>query len=169
MSTFSSTTVRNPTASISTGQPGESTANTVQKVSELSGRILLSVLFLLSGLGKVGAYAGTSAYMSSLGVPGALLPLVIATEVLGALAIIVGWKTRITAFLLAGYSLLTAIIFHSSFGDQIQMIMFFKNVSIAGGFLLLVANGSGPLSIDHRRDGARHGRSIARASPASPA
>ena len=150
MSTFSSTTVRNPTASISTGQPGESTANAVQKVSELGGRVLLSVLFLLSGLGKVGAYAGTSAYMSSLGVPGALLPLVIATEVLGALATIVGWKTRVTAFLLAGYSLLTAVIFHSNFGDQIQMIMFFKNLSIAGGFLLLMANGAGPLSIDRR-------------------
>jgi putative oxidoreductase len=150
MSTFSSTTVRNPTASISTDQPRESTANAVQKVSELGGRLLLSVLFLLSGLGKVGAYAGTSAYMSSLGVPGALLPLVIATEVLGALAIIVGWKTRVTAFLLAGYSLLTAVIFHSNFGDQIQMIMFFKNVSIAGAFLLLMANGAGTLSIDRR-------------------
>jgi putative oxidoreductase len=150
MSTFSPTTAGNPTAPVSTDQPGESTANAVQKVSELGGRILLSVLFLLSGLGKVGAYAGTSAYMSSLGVPGALLPLVIATEVLGALAIIVGWKTRVTAFLLAGYSLLTAVIFHSNFGDQIQMIMFFKNVSIAGGFLLLMANGAGPLSIDRR-------------------
>jgi len=139
-------------ASNSTNQPAESTANTVQKVSELGGRILLAVLFLLSGLGKVGAYAGTSAYMSSLGVPGALLPVVIATEVLGALAIIVGWKTRVIASLLAGFSLLTAVIFHSNFGDQIQMIMFFKNVSIAGGFLLLVAHGSGPLSIDRRHD-----------------
>jgi putative oxidoreductase len=119
-------------------------------VAELGGRILLSVLFLLSGLGKIGAYSGTAAYMSSVGVPGALLPAVIAAEVLGALAIMVGWKTRVTAFLLAGYSLLTAVVFHSNFGDQIQMIMFFKNVSIAGGLLLLVANGSGPLSIDRR-------------------
>jgi putative oxidoreductase len=150
MSTFSSTTVPNPTAPISTDQPGESTANTVQKVSELGGRILLSVLFLLSGLGKIGAYAGTAAYMSSLGVPGALLPVVIATEVLGALAIIVGWKTRVTAFLLAGFSLLSAVIFHNNFGDQIQMFMFLKNVSIAGGYLLLVANGAGALSIDRR-------------------
>ncbi len=150
MSTFSSTTAGNPAASISVDQSTGSTANTAQKVSELGGRILLSVLFLLSGLGKVGAYAGTSAYMASLGVPGALLPLVIATEVFGALAIILGWKTRVTAFLLAGYSLLTAVIFHSNFGDQIQMIMFLKNVSIAGGFLLLMANGSGPLSIDRR-------------------
>ncbi len=124
--------------------------NTVQKVSELAGRSLLAILFLLSGLGKIGAYAGTAGYMSSLGVPGALLPVVIATEVLGALAIIVGWKTRVIALLLAGFSLLTAVIFHNNFGDQIQMIMFLKNVSIAGGFLLLVANGAGPLSLDRR-------------------
>jgi putative oxidoreductase len=150
MSTFSPTTARNPTAHISTNQPRESTVNAVQNVSELAGRILLAVLFLLSGLGKIGAYAGTSAYMSSLGVPAALLPVVIAAEVLGALAIIVGWKTRVTAVLLAGFSLLTALIFHRNFGDQIQMIMFLKNVSIAGGFLLLVAHGSGPLSIDRR-------------------
>jgi putative oxidoreductase len=150
MNTFSPTTVRNPTASISTDQPRESTVNTVQKLSELGGRILLSMLFLLSGLGKIGAYAGTAAYMSSVGVPGALLPAVIATEVLGALAIIVGWKTRVIAFLLAGFSLLTAVVFHNNFGDQIQMIMFLKNVSIAGGYLLLVANGPGPLSIDRR-------------------
>ena len=82
--------------------------------------------------------------------PGALLPVVIATEVLGALVIIVGWKTRVTALLLAGFSLLTAVIFHDNFGDQIQTIMFLKNVSIAGGFLLLVANGSSALSIDRR-------------------
>jgi putative oxidoreductase len=124
--------------------------NGVETVSEFAGRSLLAVLFLLSGLGKIGAYAGTAGYMSSLGVPGALLPLVIATEVLGALAIIVGWKTRVIAFLLAGFSLLTAVIFHNNFGDQIQTIMFLKNVSIAGGYLLLVANGAGPLSIDRR-------------------
>jgi putative oxidoreductase len=124
--------------------------NTVQKVSELAGRSLLSVLFLLSGVGKIGAYAGTAAYMSSVGVPAALLPAVIATEVLGALAIILGWQTRIIAFLLAGFSLLSALIFHSNFADQIQTIMFLKNVAIAGGFLLLVANGAGPLSLDRR-------------------
>jgi putative oxidoreductase len=124
--------------------------NTVKNVSELVGRSFLVVLFLLSGLGKIGAYAGTVTYMSSLGVPGALLPVVIATEVLGALAIIVGWKTRVIASLLAGFSLLAAAIFHNNFGDPIQMIMFLKNVSIAGGFLLLVANGAGPLSIDRR-------------------
>jgi putative oxidoreductase len=121
---------------------------TLASATELAGRILLASLFLLSGFGKLGAYSATAAYMSSVGVPGALLPAVIATEALGALAISFGWKTRVVAFLLAGFSLLTALTFHRNFADQIQMIMFLKNVSITGGFLLLVANGAGPLSID---------------------
>ena len=123
---------------------------TVEAIAEITGRVLLATLFLLSALGKIGAYSESAAYMSSFGVPGALLPVVVATELLGAVAIILGWKTRIAAFLLAGFSLLAAIIFHSNFGDQVQMIMFLKNVAIAGGLLLLVANGAGPLSIDRR-------------------
>jgi putative oxidoreductase len=115
---------------------------------ELAGRVLLAAIFLLSGLGKLGAYSVTTVYMSSAGVPGALLPAVIATEVLGALGIMLGWKTRTVAVLLAGFSLLTAITFHRNFADQEQMINFLKDVSIAGGFLLLVAKGAGRLSID---------------------
>ena len=152
MDTSSLYKVRNSTSPVSVGQ----TKEPVQKVADLAGRFLLAVLFLLSGLGKIGAYAGTVAYMASVGVPGALLPFVIATEVLGALAIIIGWKTRITAFLLAGFALLTALLFHNRLGDQIQIIMFLKNLSIAGGFLLLVANGAGPLSVDRRL--AKQGR-----------
>jgi len=125
-------------------------ANTLPNFAELGGRVLLSSLFLISGIGKIGGYAGIAAYMTSVGVPAALLPLVIATEVLGAIAIILGWKTRIVAFLLAGFSVLSALIFHNDFADQIQMVMFLKNLSIAGGFLLLVANGAGPLSLDRR-------------------
>ena len=67
-----------------------------------------------------------------------------------ALAIILGWQTRVTALLLAGYSLVTALVFHANFANQIEMIMFLKNVSIAGGFLLLMANGAGSLSLDRR-------------------
>ena len=122
----------------------------LENVSELGGRFLLALLFLLSGLGKLGAYGATAAYMASVGVPGWLLPAVIATEVLGGLAILLGWKTRAAAALLAGFSLLTAVTFHNNLADQIQLIMFFKNVAIAGGFLLLVSHGAGPLSIDHR-------------------
>jgi putative oxidoreductase len=122
----------------------------LENLIELAGRVLLAAIFLLSGVGKLGAYSATAAYMSSAGVPGALLPAVIATEVLGALGIMLGWKTRIVAVLLAGFSLLSAIFFHRNFADQEQMINFLKDVSIAGGFLLLVANGAGSLSIDRR-------------------
>jgi putative oxidoreductase len=128
----------------------ESTGATLVNLTGLAGRILLAVMFLLSGLGKLGAYSATAAYMSSAGVPGALLPLVIITELGGGLAIVAGWKTRTVALLLAGFCLLTAITFHRNFADQNQMIHFLKNVSIAGGFLLLAANGPGPLSIDGR-------------------
>ncbi len=137
-------------ASTSIAEPASVNSSACFKGTELAGRILLAALFLLSGLGKIGSYSATAAYMSSVGVPAALLPLVIATEVGGAISIIVGWKTRITAFLLAGFTALTALTFHTNFADQIQMIMFLKNVSIAGAFLLLVANGAGPLSLDRR-------------------
>jgi len=125
------------------------------KYFELGGRILLASLFLLSGLTKLTSYGATAAYMTATGVSAALLPIVIATEVLGSLAVIVGWHTRIAAFLLAGFTLIAASLFHNHFGDQIQTIMFLKDVSIAGAFLMLVAIGSGPLSLDSRRTGPR--------------
>jgi putative oxidoreductase len=144
------------TSSVAAGQPPSASASTTRRhgaltnLTEASGRVLLALLFLLAGVGKLGAYNATAAYMSSVGVPGRLLPAVIATELLGSLAIILGWKTRAVALLLAGFSVITALIFHRNFADQIQMIMFLKNISIAGGFLLLVANGAGPLSLDRR-------------------
>jgi putative oxidoreductase len=90
--------------------------------------------------------------MAAMGVPGALLPLVIAFEIGAALAIIVGFKTRIVALALAGFSIATAVAFHGNLGDQTQFIMFMKNVAIAGGFLFLVANGSGALALDNRQN-----------------
>lgn len=122
----------------------------LKSFTEIAGRVLLVTLFLLAGAGKLSAYSATAAYMSSAGVPGALLPAVIATELGGALAIILGWRTRVVAALLAGFSILTALIFHNHFADQAQMINFLKNLSIAGGLLLLVVNGAGPLSLDRR-------------------
>jgi putative oxidoreductase len=123
----------------------------IQILAAPAGRVLLALLFLLAGLQKVGAYEGTVAYMSSQGVPGFMLPIVIALEVLGSLAIIVGWHTRLVAFLLAGFSLVSAVLFHFKPDDAMQMTMLLKNVSIAGGFLLLVANGAGAYSVDNRR------------------
>ena len=114
------------------------------------GRVFIAAIFLLSGVTKISAYAGTQAYMDAMGVPGAMLPLVIVFEVLGALAIIVGYQTRLAAFALAGFSVLTALLFHFNFADQAQSTSFMKNIAIAGGFLLLVAHGAGAYSIDKR-------------------
>lgn len=117
--------------------------------ADLLGRILLSVLFLSAGLSKLGAgYEGTAQYMSAMGISPGLLPLVIATEILGAIAIIVGFQTRITAFLLAGFSILSAVFFHLDFADQMQSILFMKNIAIAGGFLALMSHGAKRFSID---------------------
>ena len=127
----------------------------LSKPMELIGRILLAVLFLIAGLGKIDGYANTLAYMHSQGVPGALLPLVILTEIGGAALIVAGLWTRWAALGLAGFTLLAAILFHAHLSDQIQQIMFLKNLSIAGGFLLLAANGAGPWSLDARRGVAR--------------
>jgi len=125
--------------------------STLRNGTELGGRVLLATLFLLSGLGKLTAYVATQGYMASAGVPGALLPLVIGLELLGSLAIIAGWHTRTVALLLAGFSIVSAALFHNNFADQVQMIMFLKNLSIAGAFLLLAVNGAGPISVDARR------------------
>src|SRR4051812_20959235 len=97
--------------------------NTLEKTAELAGRTLLASMFLVAGLGKITGLAGTQAYMQSMGVPGALLPLVIALEVLGAIAIIVGYRTRLVALVLAGFTLVAAVIFHGG-ADQMQQIMF---------------------------------------------
>ena len=123
----------------------------IQTLSAPLGRLLLSLIFVVSGVGKIGAYAGTQAYMDSMGVPGVLLPLVIVLEVLGGLAIILGWQARVVAFLLAGFCLLSAVIFHGNIGDQGQQIQFLKNLGLAGGFLLIVAHGAGAWSLDNRR------------------
>jgi putative oxidoreductase len=127
--------------------------NTQQNLADLLGRILIAAIFLLAGLNKIGGYAGTQGYMESMGVPGGLLPLVIAVEVLGAVAIIAGWHTRLFAFLLAGFSIVSALIFHRALGDPMQFILFMKNLAMAGGFLFLVARGPGDWSLD-----ARNGR-----------
>ena len=124
---------------------------TPQNLAVVLGRVLIAAIFLIAGLGKITGYAATQGYMASMGVPGALLPLVIALEVGGALAIIVGWRTRLVAFLLAGFSVVSALIFHSTLGDQTQFILFMKNLAMAGGFLFLVAHGAGDWSLDARR------------------
>ncbi|MFZ5842882.1 MAG: DoxX family protein [Pseudomonadota bacterium] len=119
----------------------------------LASRILLAFIFIMAGFGKLGAeaYVGTQGYMQAMGVPGALLPLVILTELGGGLLLLVGFQARLAAFLLAGFSLISAVIFHYQPADQMQMIMFMKNLAIAGGLLLITQYGAGTFAIDKRK------------------
>jgi putative oxidoreductase len=129
---------------------GESTMNAARPYLNLLGRISIGSIFLFAGISKTSGYAATAGYMEAMGVPAVLLPLVIALELGGGAAIILGWKTRIAAFLLAGFSVLSALLFHFDLADQTQFVMFWKNIAIAGGFLFLIANGAGALALDNR-------------------
>ena len=124
--------------------------NTLQNFAAPTGRFFLAIMFFMSGLTKITQYAGTQGYMEAMGVPGFLLPLVILTEAVGGLAIILGWKTKYVAFALAGFSVLSAILFHADFSNQAEMTNFMKNIAIAGGFLTLFVHGAGAYSLDNR-------------------
>jgi len=126
----------------------------MNKISQLAARVLLGHIFLLAGINKISGYAASQGYMESVGVPGMLLPAVIALEIAGGLAIILGCQARIAALALAGFTALAAVIFHSNFADQMQMILFMKNLAITGGLLLVVTHGAGAFSIDNRKSTA---------------
>jgi putative oxidoreductase len=119
-------------------------------VISLFGRAALAMIFVMAGFGKITGYSGTVGYMESVGLPGMLLPLVIALELGGGLALIAGFLTKPIAAALALFSVVSAFIFHANFGDQMQSIMFMKNIGLAGGLLLLVANGPGEISVDSK-------------------
>lgn len=131
----------------------DSTQNGVNLVA----RVLLAHIFLLAGINKITGYAGTQSYMESMGVPGALLPIVILLEVGGATALIAGFQTRLVAGALALFCVSTAVLFHTNFADQTQMIMFMKNLTMAGGLLMVVGYGAGALSVDAKL-GERRGQ-----------
>lgn len=114
----------------------------------LAARILMPILFIVSGFGKIGGYAGTQQYMEAVGVPGFLLPLTILLEFGGGLAILFGFLTRTVALVTVIFVLLTAFIFHSDFSQAGNQINFMKNLSISGGYLLLTVLGAGYFSID---------------------
>lgn len=119
-----------------------------QKIHIL-GRVLLSLIFIMAAIGKIKDPAGTMGYMQSMGVPTFLMWPTVALELLGGLAIILGYKTRLAAFALAVFSIVAASIFHRNFADQMQMIMFVKDFSIAGGLLLLASSGATACSMDN--------------------
>ena len=122
--------------------------NKLENIALLAARILMPILFISAGWGKVTGYAGTQQYMEAMGVPGALLPLTILLELGGGLAVLFGLLTRTTALFTAGFTILTTFLFHSNFADGVNQLMFMKNLTIAGGFLLLAITGPGAYSID---------------------
>jgi len=121
----------------------------------LIGRVLLGQLFLMAGINKIGAFAGTQAYMESMGVSGSLLIPVIALETGAGLAVILGWQMRWSALALAVFTIASAFMFHADFSNQMQSIMFMKNISIAGGLLFMSAVGAGAWSLDNKLYGHR--------------
>lgn len=124
----------------------------MEKVTQLLARLMMGQIFLIAGLQKIGGYEGTQGYMESAGVPGMLLPLVILVEAGGGLALIIGWQTKLVAMVLALFTLAAAVLFHNNFADQMQMIMFMKNIAISGGLMLLAVYGAGGYSVDSHRN-----------------
>ncbi|SOZ39164.1 putative DoxX, exported protein [Cupriavidus neocaledonicus] len=126
-----------------------------------AGRTLIAAIFFISGIGKILAPGATMAYIGSLGLPAPALGLIgaLTLELAGAALLVVGYKTRLVALLLAAYAVATALIFHHALADQNQMFHFLKNLAMAGGLLQVVAFGAGAFSLDNRR--APAGRAVA--------
>ena len=134
------------------------TSTTAQNALNLAGRVLLAALFLPAGISKLTGFEGTVGYIASVGLPlpvvGAVLALVV--EIVGSVALIAGFGTRIAALVLALFTLVASFFFHAFWAvpaDQAFMVqlLFFKNVAVVGGLLALAANGAGGWSLDARR------------------
>jgi putative oxidoreductase len=134
--------------------------NTLQNPLSLVGRLLLALLFLPAGISKIGGFAGTAGYIASKGLPmpelGAVIAIVV--EVLGGLALIAGFGTRVAALVLAVFTLVATVFFHAYWAvpaemQMVQQLMFFKNIAVVGGLLVLAAFGAGGWSLDAKRQG----------------
>ncbi|MBX3581574.1 MAG: DoxX family protein [Rhizobiaceae bacterium] len=138
---------------MSTSATVAQTTSSSNSLAILVGRVLLSIMFIVAGYGKLTAIAGTAGWFGSLGLPA---PTVVAVlvgllELVGGLAILVGYQTRIAALVLAAFTIGATLIAHTNLADQVQQLFFMKNLAITGGFLALVASGAGALSVDARR------------------
>ena len=144
------------------------TSNSNSGVVPFVGRILVAAIFILSGLGKIGAPAATQGYIAAMGLPAPLLAYIgaIAVELGGGLLLLAGSRTKAVAAALAAFSIVTAFIFHHALADQNQMIHFLKNFAMAGGLLQFVAYGAGRISLDSRVAAVARGTAIDRAHAA---
>ena len=118
-------------------------------ILEFFGRLLLSALFLIEGVGKITVQEDVIMYMEDYGVPGILFLPATVLEILFPLLLIVGYRTKWAAAVMALFTFAVAIIFHTDFSDGMQMVMFLKDIAIAGGFMIIVAHGPGKISLDH--------------------
>ena len=119
-------------------------------IVEILGRILLSAIFLINGIGKIFNYEGTIQYMENFDVPGYLIIPAIIVEILFPILLIVGYYTKFSALVLSLFTLALAVIFHTEFSNQMQLMSFLKNIAIAGGFLFIFVYGPGKYSLDHK-------------------
>ena len=119
-------------------------------VIEILGRIFLATIFLINGVGKIFYYEGTIQYMENFDVPGNLIIPAIIVEILFPILLIIGYQTKFSALILSLFTLTLAVIFHTDFSDQMQLISFLKNIAIAGGFLIIFVRGAGKYSIDYK-------------------
>lgn len=132
--------------------------NTYQSALNLIGRLLIVALFLPAGLGKISGFEGTLGYFASLGIPAPVFALVatIVIEVLGSIALIIGFQTRVVAVIMAIFTLVAAATGHAFWAAPadavfIAQLLFFKNIAVMGGLLVLASAGAGNFSIDGRK------------------
>ena len=118
-------------------------------IVELIGRILLSALFLIEGIGKISMQEDVMMYMENYGIPGILFIPAVILEILFPLLLIVGYKTKLAAFVMALFTFTVAIIFHTDFSKGMEMVFFLKDLAIAGGFLMIFVYGANKISLDH--------------------
>ena len=119
-------------------------------IIEVLGRIFLSAIFLISGVGKIFNYEETIQYMENFNVSGNLIIPAIIVEILFPILLIIGYQTKFSALVLSLFTLILAVIFHTDFSNQMQLISFLKNIAITGGFLIIFVRGAGKYSIDHK-------------------
>ena len=118
-------------------------------IVEFFGRLFLSALFLIEGLGKISIQEDVIMYMEDYGVPGILFLPALALEILFPLLLIIGYKIKWTASIMALFTFTVAIIFHTNFSESMQLMLFLKDIAIAGGFMIIIAYGPGKISLDH--------------------